>query len=113
MGLPPTQVWTREQVAAKILAGETVFILNGNLIRVPASWLSQHPGGKLAILHFVGRDATDECEAFHSAETLRRMKGYGIGQVEMGEDGWAPFMPPIATGWVRMNVSEGVNVSGG
>ncbi|TBU63846.1 fatty acid/sphingolipid desaturase [Dichomitus squalens] len=107
MGLPPTQVWTREQVAARILAGDSVFVLNGNLVRVPASWLSLHPGGNLSILHFVGRDATDEIGAFHSQETLQRMKGYVIGQVDVGEDGWAPFVPPIATGWVRRNGKDG------
>ncbi|KAI0778284.1 fatty acid/sphingolipid desaturase [Trametes elegans] len=101
MGLPPTQVWTREQVATRILAGDSLFVLNGNLVRVPPSWLTAHPGGQLAILHFVGRDATDEVEAFHSDETLQRMKGFIIGRVEAGEDGWEPFVPPIANGWVR------------
>ncbi len=101
MGVPPAQVWTREQVATRILAGDTVFVLNGNLVRVPPSWLTAHPGGALAILHYVGRDATDEVEAFHSDETLQKMKGYVIGRVEMGEQGWAPFVPPIASGWVR------------
>lgn len=27
------------------------------------SWLSKHPGGRLAILHMVGKDATDEMTA--------------------------------------------------
>ncbi|KAI0375100.1 fatty acid/sphingolipid desaturase [Pilatotrama ljubarskyi] len=101
MGLPPTQVWTREQIATRILAGDALFILHGNLVRVPPSWLSAHPGGHLSILHFVGRDATDEVEAFHSDETLQRMRGFIIGRAEMGEDGWEPFVPPIANGWVR------------
>ncbi|KAI0735069.1 fatty acid/sphingolipid desaturase [Earliella scabrosa] len=101
MGVPPTQVWTREQVATRILAGDTVFVLNGNLVRVPPSWLTAHPGGTLSILHYVGRDATDEVEAFHSEESLQKMKGFVIGRVETGEDGWVPFVPPIANGWVR------------
>ena len=110
MGLPPAQVWTREQVAARILAGETLFILHGNRVRVPPSWLSLHPGGHLSILHYVGRDATDEVEAFHSPETLQRMKGYVVGQVEMAEDGWTPFVPPYASGWVRRKGAEGKTV---
>lgn len=60
MGLPPAQLWTREQVAARILAGDTLFVLHGELVRVPPSWLAAHPGGRLSILHYVGRDATDE-----------------------------------------------------
>ncbi|KAI0639502.1 fatty acid/sphingolipid desaturase [Trametes polyzona] len=107
MGLPPTTEWTREQVATRILAGDTLFVLHGNLVRVPPSWLAAHPGGQLSILHFVGRDATDEVEAFHSAETLQRMRGFVIGRVEQGEHGWAPFVPPIANGWVRRPGKDG------
>ncbi|PIL31856.1 hypothetical protein GSI_06560 [Ganoderma sinense ZZ0214-1] len=107
MGLPPTQVWTREQVAARILAGETLFVLHGNLVRVPPSWLSLHPGGNLSILHYVGRDASAEAEAFHSPETVQRMKDYVVGQVEMGENGWAPFVPPYSNGWVRRKSADG------
>ncbi|CDO71652.1 hypothetical protein BN946_scf184911.g123 [Trametes cinnabarina] len=107
MGLPPTQVWTRDQIAARILAGDTLFVLHGNLVRVPQSWLAAHPGGQLSILHFVGRDATDEVEAFHSDETLQRMRGFIIGRVEVDEDGWAPFVPPIANGWIRRIGKDG------
>lgn len=107
MGLPQTQVWSREQVATRILAGETLFVLHGNLVRVPPSWLTLHPGGNLSILHYVGRDATDEVEAFHSPETLQRMKSYVVGQVEIGEDGWAPFVPPYSNGWVRRKGVDG------
>ena len=108
MGLPPTQVWTREQVAARILAGETLFVLNGQLLRVPPSWLAAHPGGRLAILHYVGRDATDEVEAFHSPETLARMRAYAVGSVEpAGELGWVSLVPPIANGWVRRAGKDG------
>ena len=53
-------LWTREQVAERILAGENLVVLRNKIIRVPPSWLDAHPGGALAILHFVGRDATDE-----------------------------------------------------
>ncbi|OSD03169.1 fatty acid/sphingolipid desaturase [Trametes coccinea BRFM310] len=107
MGLPPTQVWTRDQIATRILAGDTLFVLHGNLVRVPPSWLAAHPGGRLSILHFVGRDATDEVEAFHSDETLQRMRGFIIGRVEVGEDGWTPLVPPIANGWVRRVGKDG------
>ncbi|KAI0348548.1 fatty acid/sphingolipid desaturase [Trametopsis cervina] len=101
------QVWTREQVAARILAGETLVVLGDKLIRVPDKWLDSHPGGALAILHFVGRNASDEVDAFHSAETLQRMKGYQIGLVETGEHGWEPFVPPVMSGWVRRAGRDG------
>lgn len=104
MGVP---LWTREQVAARILAGETLFIRNNKVVRVPKSWLDAHPGGALAILHFVGRDAADEVSAFHSEETMRRMKGYEIAEVELGEHGWNPLLPPVMSGWVRKSGSDG------
>lgn len=106
MGLP-SATWTRDQVAARILAGETLFVLHGKLIRVPPSWLTSHPGGTLAILHFVGRDATDEVEAFHSADILRQMQKYAVGAVEIGENGWQPLVPPIMNGWVRKLGKDG------
>jgi sphingolipid 8-(E)-desaturase len=101
------QVWTREQVAARILAGETLVILGNTLIRVPDSWLRAHPGGSLAIQHFVGRNASDEVEAFHSEETLRRMKTYQIGTVQTDKHGWESLVPPVMTGWVRRVGADG------
>ncbi|TFY53379.1 hypothetical protein EVG20_g10144 [Dentipellis fragilis] len=98
MGLP---LWSREDVAARILQGDVLFILNGNVIRVPQTWLEVHPGGVLSILHFVGRDATDEVEAYHSDETIRRMRGYIVATVNTLPDGWRPLQPPIHIGWLR------------
>ncbi|KAJ3478495.1 hypothetical protein NLI96_g9717 [Meripilus lineatus] len=107
MGAPPPVI-TRDQVASRILAGDSLIIIRNKVLRVPPSWLTAHPGGALAILHFVGRDATDEVEAFHSAETLARIKGFVIGTVEVGEHGWESFLPPVMSGWVRR-----VGVDGG
>ncbi|EMD42130.1 hypothetical protein CERSUDRAFT_147705 [Gelatoporia subvermispora B] len=106
MGLT-APLWTREQVAERILGGETLVILRDKVLRIPPSWLAAHPGGSLAILHFVGRDATDEVDAFHSEETLRRMKGFVVASVDVGEEGWKPLLPPIANGWVRRLGKDG------
>lgn len=69
------------------------------------SWLKKHPGGELALLHFVGRDATDEIEAYHTSEVVARMRPFMIGRVsdaewdgEEGGSGWRPIMPPIEVG---------------
>ena len=94
MGAPPPVI-TREQVASRILAGDNLVILRNKVLRVPPSWLTAHPGGALAILHFVGRDATDEVEAFHTDETLAKMKGFVVGTVEVEEaPRFAPTWPP-------------------
>ena len=63
----------REDIAKRILAGEVIFILGDKVIRVPQSWMAKHPAGALPILHYVGRDATDEVEAFHAGPTLKKM----------------------------------------
>jgi sphingolipid 8-(E)-desaturase len=100
-------IWTREEVAKRILTGETLVIFNSQLLRIPSSWLDAHPGGSLAILHFVGRDATDEILAYHAEDTLKRLKPYAIGRVETGPEGWEPLVPPVMSGWVRKIGSNG------
>lgn len=47
------------QVEALIADGQVVVVYNGYALKLNA-WLNKHPGGRLAILHMVGRDATDE-----------------------------------------------------
>lgn len=94
-------VWTREAIAQRILKGETLIIYQGHLLKIPQKWLDSHPGGSLALLHFVGRDATDEIQANHSDQTLNLVPRYSEGSVELTDDGWLPLVPPIATGWVR------------
>jgi len=96
-----TTLWSRDAVAKRILAGETLIIYRGYLLSIPQKWLEAHPGGSLALLHFVGRDATDEIEADHSNDTLKLIPKYSVGRVELTDGAWMPLVPPIATGWVR------------
>jgi delta8-fatty-acid desaturase len=42
-----------------IADGHTIVISGGRVLRLDG-WLNKHPGGKLAINHCVGRDATNE-----------------------------------------------------
>jgi len=107
--LSPTHmsVNTRQSIAARILNGELLFILNGHLIRVPQQWLSAHPGGALTILHFIGRDATDEVEAYHPKHVLEKMRAFSQGPVQLSQDGWVPLLPPIYTGWIRKSSPDG------
>lgn len=53
------QVFTRREVEAKIAAGDVIIISEGRVLQLNG-WLDKHPGGRLAVLHMVGRDATDE-----------------------------------------------------
>lgn len=91
---------SRDDVAARILKGQNVLIYNNNVLLIPNSWLDAHPGGALSILHFVGRDATDEIDAYHDPKFIDAINRYSIGTIN---ERWLPFQPPISIGWVRKN----------
>lgn len=81
----PRTTITRSQLAARIAAGETL-VLRGRVVYKLDAWLSRHPGGALAILHFVGRDAQDEIEAYHSDSALERMRHFAIATLVLPGD---------------------------
>lgn len=85
---------SRDDIEALIAQGRKIVLVDGHVIKADA-WLPYHPGGDLAILHMVGRDATNEVQAFHSAETLEFMKKYSMGRFE---GPWKDFVPPIQGG---------------
>ncbi|KAG6024034.1 hypothetical protein E4U41_001875 [Claviceps citrina] len=84
-----------EMVDELIANGNTIVIFQDYVLRLN-SWLDKHPGGSLAIEHMVGRDATDEIEAYHCEKTLRTMKAYRIGRKPSGP--WINRTPPIRGG---------------
>ncbi|KAJ3779145.1 delta 8-sphingoloid desaturase protein [Lentinula raphanica] len=92
--------FTRSELSARILEGQHLIIYDRTVLRIPTSWLDLHPGGSLALLHFVGRDASSEIDAYHNDQILTMVKKYSIGT--LAEPGpWTPLLPPIAAGWVR------------
>ncbi|GAA93710.1 uncharacterized protein L969DRAFT_223533 [Mixia osmundae IAM 14324] len=92
------QTLSRDQIAFLIAQGH-VLVLHRQLVYRLNAWLARHPGGPLAILHFVGRDACDEIEAYHPEPTLRRMRHFVVGKVDASEYtdelGWKPLVPPV------------------
>ena len=54
---------SRREVEGLIADGKTVIVVDGKILKVDA-WLKYHPGGDKAIMHMVGRDATDEVRAY-------------------------------------------------
>lgn len=54
-----SRVISRREVEGLIAEGRTIVIFDDNVLRLDG-WLDKHPGGRLAILHMVGTDATDE-----------------------------------------------------
>ena len=47
------------EIKRQIEQGQPIVIHEGYALHL-GEWIEKHPGGKLAILHMVGRDATDE-----------------------------------------------------
>ncbi|KAK1751382.1 fatty acid desaturase-domain-containing protein [Echria macrotheca] len=78
-----------------IADGHTIVIYKDYVLRLD-SWLDKHPGGRLSILHMVGRDATDEIDAYHRPVTLKTMKAFRIGLKPPGI--WTNTTPPIRGG---------------
>ncbi|KAL1720757.1 fatty acid desaturase-domain-containing protein [Schizophyllum commune] len=97
----------RADVGARILAGEHLLIYHGLVLRVPQSWLAAHPGGETAILHYVGRDCTDEVDAFHPDDVCETIRKYAVGTLDASALPWHPYVPPVMTGWVRKQGADG------
>lgn len=57
------RLFTRDDVEDLIAQGRAVFIHNGRVLKVDP-WMKFHPGGDKAIRHMIGRDATDEVNAY-------------------------------------------------
>ncbi|KAK4246348.1 fatty acid delta-6 desaturase [Corynascus novoguineensis] len=96
-------VLSRREIEAQIAEGKHIFILDQYVIKADA-WRKYHPGGEKAIMHMVGRDATDEVVSLHSLEARRMMDKYRIGRVE---GRWKNFIPPIQGGKFRPRVGDG------
>lgn len=69
------RLWSRSEIEGLIADGRKIIIFRGQVLKADA-WLPYHPGGDKSILHMVGRDATDEIAALHSAEAQAQMHKY-------------------------------------
>lgn len=54
---------SRDEIEVLIAKGHKIVIFNQYVLKVDA-WLPYHPGGDKALLHMVGKDATDEIQAY-------------------------------------------------
>ncbi|CAG9941142.1 unnamed protein product [Clonostachys rosea f. rosea IK726] len=88
---------SRDDIEAMIADGKKLMVVNQEVLRVDA-WIPYHPGGDKAILHMVGRDATDEVTVLHSKEAAQQMLRYRIGRIDFQ---WKNFVPPIQGGHFR------------
>merc|ERR1712232_747116 len=61
--------YTMEEVAKHITKDDCWVVVAGQVLNV-TSFLSQHPGGELAILTFAGKDATEEFNMIHPPDVI-------------------------------------------
>jgi delta8-fatty-acid desaturase len=91
-----------EDIKRQIAQGEPIVIHEGYVLHL-GEWINRHPGGRLAILHMVGRDATDEINIYHSNKALLMMTKHRIGRVQLP---WANLEPPIRSPDYYINLKE-------
>ncbi|CAH2353360.1 delta 8-(E)-sphingolipid desaturase [[Candida] railenensis] len=89
-----SKLLSRDDVAELISNGRAVVIYK-DLVLDLTSWLSKHPGGDTAVHHMVGRDATDEMNAYHSIESISSFKNWKVGRIDYM---WENMLPPIQGG---------------
>jgi delta8-fatty-acid desaturase len=53
------QVLSRDEIEDMIANGHVIVIIDGRVLQLD-QWIENHPGGKLAMLHMVGHDASNE-----------------------------------------------------
>ncbi|KAI8320873.1 delta-6-fatty acid desaturase [Martensiomyces pterosporus] len=71
---------TPSELRKRIAGGEYLVIIDGLVCKLNG-FVNKHPGGPLAIMHMVGRDATDEVRCMHPQEVLdERMPRWAVAQ---------------------------------
>jgi hypothetical protein len=53
------RVLSRAHIRGLIARGQLIVISDKQVLRLD-KWIDRHPGGRLPVLHMVGRDATDQ-----------------------------------------------------
>ncbi|CEP62440.1 fatty acid desaturase LALA0_S05e05710g [Lachancea lanzarotensis] len=84
----------RCEIEERISNGQAIVIYSGNVLRLD-KWIKFHPGGDKVIHHMIGRDATDEMNAYHCDETVSQFLRWKIGKIE---GNWVNCLPPIQGG---------------
>merc|ERR1711881_746099 len=61
--------FTMEEVAKHTTKADCWVVVSGQVLNV-TNFLSQHPGGELAIITFAGKDATEEFNMIHPPDVI-------------------------------------------
>lgn len=87
-----TDVLSPAHIKGLIRDGRAIVIYKGNVLNL-TKWLPRHPGGEKAVHHMIGRDASDEMDAYHSEDTAKTFTKWKIGTIDYP---WENLQPPIA-----------------
>merc|ERR1719476_221441 len=93
--------YTMEEVAKHTSKSDCWVVVNGQVLNV-TNFLSEHPGGELAILTFAGKDATEEFNMIHPPDVIPKYAPDAIigvvGTGPAGGGGGAANAAPAAGG---------------
>ncbi|KAF2470512.1 delta 8-(E)-sphingolipid desaturase [Lindgomyces ingoldianus] len=102
MAMDRKPIVSAKEVELLIAQGQPIVIHEGYALQL-TQWIDRHPGGRLAILHMVGRDASDEINVYHSARSLQMMKQHRLGRIQ---EPWKNLEPPIRSPNYRDQISQ-------
>merc|ERR1719166_896974 len=91
--------YTLEEVAKHTSKSDCWVVVNGEVLNV-TNFLSEHPGGELAILTFAGRDASEEFNMIHPPDVIPKYAPDAvIGVIGSGGGGGGEVqLPPGVSG---------------
>lgn len=89
-----SRVLSRRDIADRIAKGQTIVIYEDSVLNLD-KWIKFHPGGDKSIYHMIGRDATDEMNAYHDDQTITKFKIWKISRIDYP---WENMLPPIQGG---------------
>ncbi|EGW31500.1 uncharacterized protein SPAPADRAFT_140050 [Spathaspora passalidarum NRRL Y-27907] len=88
------KILARQEIINHITSGKAIVIYKNHVLNL-THWIHKHPGGDMAVYHLIGRDATDEMNAYHCDETVSTFLKWKIGEIDYK---WENLLPPIHGG---------------
>ncbi|CAG8571120.1 4475_t:CDS:2 [Diversispora eburnea] len=71
---------SKQDVEKRVQSGQMLIIYNKKVYKLN-KWIKYHPGGDLAIIHMIGKDATDEINVLHPEYvTKKKIHNFYIGE---------------------------------
>merc|ERR1719464_2350695 len=107
--------YTLEEVAKHTSKSDCWVVVNGEVLNV-TNFLSEHPGGELAILTFAGKDATEEFNMIHPPDVIPKyapdavigvLGAPGAGGADAGAVALPPGMSAYTMDEVKKHTTKG------